>query len=175
MYVVQLPLKNKCFSVTHASRTRFTRQISHSRSPPWTVRGFDSDIVFLIIDTSTTAFYNACTSLGFSLPILTFPGQSVNRPLSSLMTTASATSSLSIPQSTISQTTGTGTTLVNPFATISQTAITSLTTQPSTTTAISSSTSPSATHITNSGRKIEGRIQLLLWILAMGSVSNLVF
>jgi len=130
------------------------------------------------------AFYNACTALGFSLPILTFPGQSVNRPLSSLLTSASPTDTLSLSQSatlsqsttlsqfTISQTTDTAT-LVNPFATISQTAITSLpspsTTQPSTTTT-SPSTSPSITHVINSGRRIEGRIQLPIWIPAMGTL-----
>jgi len=159
---------------TWISRTS-VRMLHMPRGSAWfhklfriTIRRRRSEISISILCiamlTPLLGLYNSCTELGYQLPILTFPGQDANRPLSSLPSSAISTSR--------SRSQTTGTTLVNPFATISQTAITSLpgpltTTEPSTTPTTESTTTSSPTATTSSGKKIIGGTALRAWVQVM--------
>jgi len=96
--------------------------------------------------------YNSCASAGIMIPVLTFPGQNANQPLSSVvlpMSTVSNTASLSsqsITQSTFSISTSSG-----PSSTLSQSNVN--TPSPSTATSVNTPT-PSPTSSSASGIRL---------------------
>lgn len=109
--------------------------------------------------------YDACATLGVSLPVLTFPGENPNRPLSSVSgsafsTASSTSSSFTSSTSHISQTTISS--LASPIPTISQ----------STVTALPSSTPLPAAPSTSrsSARKPEGVVDLRMMMMMIGSL-----
>lgn len=117
---------------------------------------------FTTAQATVDELYDACATLGVSLPVLTFPGENPNRPLSSVSgsafsTASSTSSSFTSSTSHISQTTISS--LASPIPTISQ----------STVTALPSSTPLPAAPSTSrsSARKPEGVVDLRMMMMMM--------